>query len=70
MKTVMAVLLALPLTALAQTVVVTAQPNSFTPTTVVTSTGTYIVVPNYSTGGTAAVIQTSTAKPANPAPKK
>lgn len=43
----------------APTVSVPVQTNSFTPTTVVTTTGTYIVVPNYTTGQPAAVIQTS-----------
>lgn len=33
--------------------------GAFTPSSVVTSRGTYVVVPNYTTGRTQAIIQTS-----------
>jgi hypothetical protein len=71
MKTLLLTLgLTLTLPVYAQTVVtVPVTPNSFTPTTVVTSQGTFVVVPNYSGGGVSAVIQVAN-PPAPSAPKK
>ena len=43
-------------------VVVSPTTGSNLPSTVVTNSGTYVVVPNYATGGTMAVIQTSRGK--------
>ena len=37
----------------------TSYTGAFTPSSVVTSRGTYVVVPNYTTGRTQAIIQTS-----------
>jgi hypothetical protein len=59
MKSIAILALAISVQAQAQNIAIVPQTSTFTPTTVVTSSGTYVVVPNYTTGATQAVIQTS-----------
>ena len=56
MKTILTLVILAPTLAWAQPPVIIA-PSGSLPTTVWTSTGTYIVVPNYSTGQPQAVVQ-------------
>jgi len=56
MKTILTLVILAPTLVWAQAPVIVA-PSSSLPTTVWTSTGTYIVVPNYSTGQPQAVVQ-------------
>jgi hypothetical protein len=59
MKYIAILAVAVSVQAHAENIVVVPQTNTFTPTSVVTPSGTYVIVPNYSTGATQAVIQTS-----------
>ena len=58
----LALALLLPISVMAQPPVIVNNPSTTTPTTVVTPTGTYIIVPDYSTGSVRAVVKTSKGK--------